>query len=609
MKSKHDVTLKDAFPDSAGPWRVLFCLLVLSVGFPGVHFAGDDDGDESVDPAEMAFQEQVAKFESEKELEDYERLQTILDFGDLGSSKVLPFLTKAFGEEENPAIWAAVVRAAGKIGSEDAVHFIVTDALPMLAEDPLNFSAVPESLRGPFDPKLEKWLLTHLLTEEVRKYEILFPKILTVVAEFKDRKRFTRLAKVLKTTSDSRVQTAILETFRDYRPKSARKVAKKFLKSRKRKVQLAALEVYHALKVKARPSTYTKLLKSKHAEVKLLAIDMLAMSGSSKFVKLVAPLVLSKDKRVSIASVHALASTASKKGMEVLVGAIDQSVGRVRDDILDALIRLTGEDAGTTGAQWESWWAVNKDRAKLVWRDPEEYDLVRKKIESEQRAGVTKLDDQYFGLRVISDKVVFVVDSSTSMEEVYVTDPEESEKKDDQKNGESSDGEGGDSGGDAKEPEAKKKKKKRFVGPSKMMVARKELLNVISTLRDGISLNVIRFETFVTPWRPEMEELSKELRGEIETFVKSSSPNGMTNVFGAIESAFQDENVDTIYFLSDGAPTHGRYTETKDILRAVANLNRYRRVRINTIGFGLDGDARRLMVRLAGENYGRYVPK
>ena len=44
---------------------------------------------------------------------------------------------------------------------------------------------------------------------------------------------------------------------------------------------------------------------------------------------------------------------------------------------------------------------MNKDRAKLVWRDPEEYDLVRKKIESEQRAGVTKLDDQYFGLRVI----------------------------------------------------------------------------------------------------------------------------------------------------------------------------------------------------------------
>ena len=134
----------------------------------------------------------------------------MLDFGDLGSSKVLAFLTKVFAEEENPAISAAVVRAAGKIGSEDAVHFIVTDALPMLAEDPLNFSAVPESLQGPFDPKLEKWLLTHLLTEEVRKYEILFPKILTVVAEFKDRKRFTRLAKVLKTTSDSRVQAAIL---------------------------------------------------------------------------------------------------------------------------------------------------------------------------------------------------------------------------------------------------------------------------------------------------------------------------------------------------------------------------------------------------------------
>ncbi len=91
---------------------------------------------------------------------------------------------------------------------------------------------------------------------------------------------------------------------------------------------------------------------------------------------------------------------------------------------------------------------------------------------------------------------------------------------------------------------------------------------------------------------------------------------GKTNSFGALMAALGvDEkkgaekgytvDVDTIFFLSDGYPSYGRFIETDDVLREVRKANQLRGVVIHTIALGeFEKD---FMRRLAHENGGTFV--
>ena len=114
-----------------------------------------------------------------------------------------------------------------------------------------------------------------------------------------------------------------------------------------------------------------------------------------------------------------------------------------------------------------------------------------------------------------------------------------------------------------------------------------------------------------------------------------------TNVYDALELAFllagrgvddryYDSNVDTIFFLSDGAPTIPKYNQRGirrddpgQILQAVRRWNALYRVTVHTIGIGLRGGRRGgrgrnqqngaspivFLQRLAEQNQGRHVLK
>ena len=70
-------------------------------------------------------------------------------------------------------------------------------------------------------------------------------------------------------------------------------------------------------------------------------------------------------------------------------------------------------------------------------------------------------------------------------------------------------------------------------------------------------------------------------------------------------STFTDPDVDTIYLLSDGAPSAGKHTAPGEILREIRRKNRSRQIAINTISLGRSD----LMKKLAEQNGGVYVQK
>ena len=104
-------------------------------------------------------------------------------------------------------------------------------------------------------------------------------------------------------------------------------------------------------------------------------------------------------------------------------------------------------------------------------------------------------------------------------------------------------------------------------------------------------------------------QMDEDVRLQSIEFVKQLNPRGMTNVFDTLASALEDPEVNTIYFLSDGAPTMGKITEPQGILDRIREINAERKVKIHTIGFHLDPGAASLMRRLAEENHGDFVEK
>ena len=78
---------------------------------------------------------------------------------------------------------------------------------------------------------------------------------------------------------------------------------------------------------------------------------------------------------------------------------------------------------------------------------------------------------------------------------------------------------------------------------------------------------------------------------------------GSTNIFDTLERAFADQDVDTIYLLTDGDPSAGRIKDVEGIAEEVRRWNRTRQIVIHCIGIGTDSP---LLKRLAAENGGSY---
>jgi hypothetical protein len=253
------------------------------------------------------------------------------------------------------------------------------------------------------------------------------------------------------------------------------------------------------------------------------------------------------------------------------------------------LIWLTGQDYGPSPVSWTSWWDREGEDAEIRGISREEYERIRAEA-SDSTTGT------YYGLRVISRFVTFIVDISGSMEEPYDVNTRKLPG-----------GRIGRAGtGVDDDPEGGGNKREKL---AKIEVARRELLRVLDGIPDGTQFNIIAFESTFTPWRPALVEMNDLIRSDAMDYVRKLGPRGMTNVYDTLISALDDPEVNTIYFLSDGAPTMGKIVEPGGILAAVRARNAVRKVKIHTIGFHLDPKASILMRLLAEENHGTFIER
>ena len=276
--------------------------------------------------------------------------------------------------------------------------------------------------------------------------------------------------------------------------------------------------------------------------------------------------LLLEDRRWLVRSeaIRGLSQVREKRVVKKLIDRMPEEGGRLLDDLAQALRKLTGQDLPAEPGRWQSWWdAVGKDQ-DLPSEDGEDSETEHKKLGTAVKQGL-------YGT-VVSERVVFVIDASGSM--TAGTDLE----------------------------------------GSRFDIATRELVRVLETqVNPKSQFNVIAFEDEIARFKPKLSKgRGSNVKKAIE-FVGRLKAGGETNAYGALERAFEDSEVDTIYLLSDGSPTVGDETIPALIRRAVDEWNRYRGVKIHCIGF-FPGEARNqdkaeartFLMDLSRENRGRY---
>jgi hypothetical protein len=146
------------------------------------------------------------------------------------------------------------------------------------------------------------------------------------------------------------------------------------------------------------------------------------------------------------------------------------------------------------------------------------------------------------------------------------------------------------------------------------------MFRTLRQLRPETQFNVATFAGVVTAWKKDELPATKVHVEAAIAWLREQLPRGGTATFDALSFGIDQTDVDTIYFLSDGVPSLGRFEEQETILAELRRANRFRRVSINTIALIVGkspiesvlkyedpDDMADFMGRIAQENFGAFA--
>jgi hypothetical protein len=273
--------------------------------------------------------------------------------------------------------------------------------------------------------------------------------------------------------------------------------------------------------------------------------------------------------------------------------------GRRYFDTLNALHDLTGTTL-EKAADWKNYWDTRRTNPAPAQRAPSLTQVVPAK---------------FFSVNVESDRILFIIDTSGSMEkkdpavektEPEVVDPKKVEpgKTVVQKTKTESHGKGEGKAGGADSADRRNERQRLFR-------VKQELVRTIQGLPDYVHFSVASFNNEITflDEPPRLVQATPDQKKRAINWVKGMQAKGETWTDKVFEKALKElKDVDTIYLLSDGAPYRGGHLPQDKVLEDIKTLNRFQKCRIHTIGFKQEGDnLRQFLYDLAKENDGKCV--
>ncbi len=242
-----------------------------------------------------------------------------------------------------------------------------------------------------------------------------------------------------------------------------------------------------------------------------------------------------------------------------------EDIAALREDATLALRSLTGEKHGPYAQPWATWWEDAK-RSFTMPKDPIEPGRTEG-----QKSGVT-----FYDIHTFSDRVLFIVDISGSMDQVD-GDPQ---------------------------------------GRTKWDLARAQLMGAVHGLDPNAVFNVIFFNHGVVSWQRKVQPATESIKNQLTKWVDDTTPIGGTNLHDSLEMGFGFATaqatgrpiIDTVFYLTDGRPTAGKIQDPKAILARVREWNAVAHLRIHAVGIGKEHDVE-FMQELARIGDGQYVAR
>jgi hypothetical protein len=252
---------------------------------------------------------------------------------------------------------------------------------------------------------------------------------------------------------------------------------------------------------------------------------------------------------------QALTKVRAKAAVTALINLLGTVRGEVRTDIVTYLTDLTGQPFGPESGAWDKWWSQNQHDFKFP---PEQKQLsFTRPIPAFARQAAA---GSYYGIPLNSSRLIFMMDTSGSM-----------------------------------------------AGP-RIVAAKRELVRAIEGLPENVEFNIVVFNSRTTAWQNKLVPANAENKQLASYFVAGQVLGNRTASYDALETALRFD-AETIYFLTDGAPVGGKITSPPDIIRAITQMNQFRRMTINSFGIGVLPPPNvfdTFLATLAEQNYGIY---
>jgi HEAT repeat protein len=303
-----------------------------------------------------------------------------------------------------------------------------------------------------------------------------------------------------------------------------------------------------------------KMTKHEDAEVRALALTALGRTNDKAQVAKLAEALNDPSWSTRLATLEGLESIHARESIGPIIARMGKEEGRILRAFVDTLWRMTGQPFDDKAEAWSNWWKANGESfqplsveqvkklevSEAEWRMKQTTHVETRSFE-DPAAKKTK----FFGIRIISHHVLFIIDVSGSMNETI-----------------------------ASEYDGK-------TGHTRMDVAKSELAKCIQGLEPTAFFNIVTFSSDVKRWfEGRLAAASPKNLDDAKSYVSKLLPFGGTNTYGALREAFKDPDVDTIFFMSDGEPSVGDVIDPVIIREHVKQWNEHRDITIHTIAVG-----------------------
>lgn len=425
------------------------------------------------------------------------------------------------------------------------------------AEDPFGTALLPSWQTAVANPTFLRWLLEQAPSRK-QPNERAFAAQALALCQPADRAAVAPVLQRLLNQKEPEVVKKAADALAACGAELALPALQKLLTSGAEAFQPFALHAVHSLR-HAEPAWAEELLRyavGKPILLRTAALQLLAKLprlDPNQAVQVAADSLNHPAWQVRGAAIDLLVAVRQPAGIPLLIERLEVERNRLQLDVGEALHALTGMRLADV-ATWRQFWQKEGEHFQVP--------APKAKDKAPGRNDPPATVASYWNIPVRSDRVAFVVDVSGSMNQPFGT------------------GSG-----------------------TRLDEAKRQLVRVVGMLPAKAKANVIAFaggtELLATTLQP-LDDKRKKL---VEVFAQKLTSRGPTNVHGAIQAAFADPEVDTIFLLTDGAPSSGEIVAPDALAKAVAAWNLGRHIRIHTIAIGGKSD---FLERLARESGGEH---